>query len=299
MLGRVYSKIIMSNSLVNRVEKDFYDYEQNIPFLIMGDSHSQAALNPDVIGTAFNFSSAGENYMQSYYKLKHILEHQSKNIETILLPIDLHSFSSFRSTGDLTHYYWVQYIDYIELGLVSGDLFLCLLQAMIAKLFPYAGQVEFILRFLCDDLPHTTMLKGYVPNEGDLSKREHRSREAKKRAEYHFKNARYMDKVLFHYFQKTIDLCSTYKIKVVLVKFPVSSEYYYYASQLISIESIYEKINAEIDNKPDVRVMDYQKEFFGKDYLFCNADHLNPLGAEKLSESIIARMRDSVPAEES
>ena len=122
-LSKVYTRIIMAHSICNRVDREFYRYDGRLEYLVMGDSHSQYGINPRVIGHAFNFSTAGENYVQTFFKLRFILDHTDKKIETILLPLDVHSFSSFRAGRlGLTYYYWVKYIDYIELGRRHGTL---------------------------------------------------------------------------------------------------------------------------------------------------------------------------------
>ena len=110
-----------------------------IKYLILGDSHSQRNFDTRILEGAFNFSSVGENFIQSYYKLATILESGEKQVENVIMPLDLHTFSSYRADKFRDSYYWVDYIDYVELGLAKDELSSFLLLYLKGRIFPIFG----------------------------------------------------------------------------------------------------------------------------------------------------------------
>jgi len=62
--------------------------------LILGDSHIQAAVNPDSLEAAVNVGSSGEPLMITYYKLRKILD-QHPSIETVVLGFGPHNLARY------------------------------------------------------------------------------------------------------------------------------------------------------------------------------------------------------------
>lgn len=63
-----------------------FDYKipEGKNILVLGDSHTQCAINPTVFPQALNLSESADTYFYSYVKLKKILEH-NKQIDTLII----------------------------------------------------------------------------------------------------------------------------------------------------------------------------------------------------------------------
>jgi|GEM_PF-6890938 len=84
--------IIIFWSLLNRrlISKSFESFSpeisDSIETLVIGDSHTQTALNPALMRGCISMSYSDENYFFTYYKLKWALE-KEKNIKNVILDL--------------------------------------------------------------------------------------------------------------------------------------------------------------------------------------------------------------------
>lgn len=281
LLNSVYLNFALSHHLLERTDEQFQQYKKNTQIIVMGDSHTKDALNPLFIDNSFNFASQGELSVQTYYKFRTILRDKEFKPKILVLPLDLATFSSFRAGRFRDYWYWKRYIDEKEVPAFKEYTH------PLQRLFPILGQGEkifmpLILKFIKKE---RELIKGHLSVKGDFSKAKNKSRVALDVANQHFKNARLIDKDLFLYFKKILDLAQERNIKVALIKFPLTKEYYDKASKYIpDEEAYYGKIKKLTNNYNNVRIFDYQKTFFDNGSLFINSDHLNYWGAEILSK---------------
>ena len=63
---------------------NFPFHQKQITTLILGDSHTQCALNDEILENTLNLSESADTYFYSYVKLKRMLEH-NHHIETLIL----------------------------------------------------------------------------------------------------------------------------------------------------------------------------------------------------------------------
>ena len=101
-VGRWFLEKRLAASRTGFIDREFHTVEKEIEILAMGDSHVATGFDPRVFQHAFNFSLYGENYIYNYYKLKYILQ-SNPPIKVVILPVDLHSFSSWRADRFLHH----------------------------------------------------------------------------------------------------------------------------------------------------------------------------------------------------
>ena len=92
-----------------------------INFLFMGHSRPLAAVDANALPRSFNYASDGEYNIQTYYKLKYILEKTDKVIGTIVMPAGHGSFQSMKDAYTYRSYYWSKYVDYLEVGNIKDD----------------------------------------------------------------------------------------------------------------------------------------------------------------------------------
>ena len=77
-INMIYSKFILEKITIYRLDKIYNQYinnltEKELDFAFLGDSHTMMASNPQYIPNSFNFGLGAENYIITYYKLRHIL----------------------------------------------------------------------------------------------------------------------------------------------------------------------------------------------------------------------------------
>ncbi len=298
VLVLLYNNVIMTGSRLNRVDHQFHQLTEDLEYLILGDSHAQDGLNPGVLPNGFNFASSGENWVQTYYKLNHILKDTNTKFRTLVLPFDLHSFSSFRSGRFEDLYYWSQYIEFIELGEMTGERYKHLPEIIEGRYFPYFGQGRSFLRLFAglgkkDTRP---LIKGYIgfDEEGKIVPRT-RSPEAKKRARRHFKGADPVSENLAVFFKRILKLCNDRGINVVLVKFPVTREYYSAVGELIQIDEVDKEVSRLVPPGSNTRILDFRRLFFDQQELLADVDHLNPKGAEILTKLAFEQFPKKAP----
>ena len=71
------------------MDKQFAEYDGTLTYLALGNSHN--CINTHILENSFNYGSPSENFIQSYYKLKYILEKSGKKPEYLLLQADISS----------------------------------------------------------------------------------------------------------------------------------------------------------------------------------------------------------------
>ena len=248
-LSLYYENVVMSGSVLSRQERAYRSLmgEGEIKYLFLGDSHTINGIIPALIDPqkrSFNYGVTGESIVETYYKLKHILKKERRAIDTVVLPADLHTYSSVRFTTNSFHsaYYWHRYIDYVELGLYKNDLLAFLNKYIEGALFPYIGKgqdfADYFSRWRLKGGSLSDLLTGDDSVSEDLgyeeSRLEHvRGREMHKsaiiRSNIYFKDKDPMERGNVDYFLKIIDLCVEEGVNVAVVSMPVTQEYYSYA----------------------------------------------------------------------
>lgn len=287
-LNLCYNKFVLPRTALQRSDNQFYEYKGDTKILFVGDSQVQRGLNPLMINNSFNFASADEDYIENYYKLKATLDIKDFKPEIVILPVGLHSFSSRRAIHFNNEWYWKRYVDFDELSTFSDDV--SPTERKLKAIFPVIGNGLDFLSILVEG--KSKLVKGHKMTYGDFSTLEDKSEEASRRVVLYLKDYEKPNGVLLIYFQKILDLAKEKKIKVVLIKFPLTEEYYRIADEYLSgkqtdYQTDYyrtiKNITAKYDN---VYTLDYQRIFFNNASLFHNSDHLNSVGAEIFSQLI-------------
>ena len=151
------------NTLNNMMDKQFAEYDDTLKYLALGNSHN--CINTHILENSFNYGSPSENFIQSYYKLKYILEKTGKKPEYVILQADLSSFGPKISDRYEYNSYWIKYIDYRELARIkdSKDM---LYKWLEGKFFSYIGnykdvQLSILYRI---KMKQIEMYHGYRPH---------------------------------------------------------------------------------------------------------------------------------------
>lgn len=286
----------MADSLLNRAERQLDTLLPKVRILALGDSHTNRTVNPRIVKNTFNYASHGENYIQNYFKLKHLLKTKDHNIELLLLQLDMHNlYDNFNKEDNL--YFWSQYIDPIDLAKVSKDWL-----DIPAFYYVYGNFISYIssLRVVFESFIRNSsekLIEGFQPRGG---LRPLEKKELKKRFNAHFKsNEKYVSDRSLTYFFKILDLAKHHNIKVALVSYPVSKYYYSVADQATS-KKIFDKLaKLALEAYPNVEHhFDYSKVFFKDDLqnnkmsAFYDFDHLNIYGANIVSEHLCNKLEE-------
>jgi hypothetical protein len=301
---------MVSERQIVRCQKQFDAFEGHPSVLAIGDSHLQRGFDVRVAGErTFCYTSPGENWMQTYYKLRWVLD-SGRTVERVVLSADPHSFSSISTARAFDAYYWARFVDPVEVGRRRGSVSKTVGYHMKGRLWPWAGEFGLLDDFLelrqkrregDDDTPE--MLRGFVVDPRDFTRYDvaKRRRKAELRAAGHLKGADYMDEEMLHYFAETLKLCAELDIPVTVVRMPVTRAYYEACERTVadwqhpdgkagSLDRLYEavaEIIAAVDG--DIELRDYHDLFFDEDALYSDPDHLNARGAAKFMDVL---MRD-------
>lgn len=290
-----YQQVVMRDSLSNRSDREFWASDRPYSTLVLGDSHLLNGVDTRVLPSTYNFSMQGENYIQSYYKLEYLLEHwtYADSLKRIILPVSVHSFSSFRSRRFFQAEVWRKYIPpsvYLEQNGWDEDY---LKAYLVASLFSFNGRGEDVLGWLVSfvhERVRTELIHGFSVEThvfGNLSRQE-QLRRAEQRAEMRFAGQNTIDETLLAYFNRIIDLCDQRGIRVVLVTAPVTQVYEsvlwqegYGTEKALGIAERTARRDANVTYVNDLSL------FYGSPQWFKDPDHLNASGAERFSERLL------------
>lgn len=274
---------IQKYTLLYRIDAQFVRKLENIRILVAGDSHSRTSFNPDFLENSFVLASGGENIIETYYRLAYWITNEHADIDVVLLPIDLHSFSSFRSERILQPHFWRKYIDFIELSAVTGKP-LDYLPIRLAGEFSYLDGVDEtieVYKYSKGLIHFSELLDGYVAVKSVPEYKFFPVVQVQDRLEIHFLDHDIFDEQLATYFLKTINMLAANDIMIVLVRYPVSRQYYTMAGKMVDIPAYDRQIEQLIEgNGISVTVLDYHDLFWEDARYFTNPDHLNTKGAE-------------------
>ncbi len=297
-LNFIWLESIQKSKNIFRGEEIYINYiktlgDKKIDLAFFGDSHTQDAVNPDYIKNSFNFGFPSENFVEIYYKLKRIIEEDDILIKSIVLEIDWHIFSDKRAQEHGLFKEIPFYLRFVSLFDMAELKQKSLFNIFIQGYFPFLGNGEKMVRYFLQDRSNLTPIYlGWAEKIGDFSLYKNKKKVALERVNYFFDDGiAKINEQVFDYFLKSIQLAKENGINVVVIKYPLSKEYDDAISN-IGIKDIekdyYSKIFNGIESKlgKDYSLLDYYDVFFDHSEYFSNSDHLNKIGASKLSNMI-------------
>lgn len=252
----------------------------------LGDSHMADSIDPGRIGPAVNFASDGESYIHNYYKLRWLVD-RAPALRVVVLPADLHSFSSFRAGRVAVNGEWARYIDYLELGRVQGRRLRLASDFVRLRLFGFRGRYRrFWERGLLgrDQAQAASIDRGFKPIVGFFIKKG-RIERGLRRARRQLEGVDLFSPDIVLYFRKILDLARKRGLAVVLVRFPVTPEYLRVAETLVPVREHYARLRRLAG--PGVHLLDRHDVLQSPPgRWFRDAQHLNLDGAERFSDLI-------------
>jgi hypothetical protein len=288
LLNSVYNRWMYYFRLSRLQDEQFAARPDSLKYLLLGNSHNR--VNPEILGNGFCYITPKEVYTQTYYKLKYILEKTDKKPENILISIDPVNFSP-RATNELSFDgYWKKYLDYFELARESND-YSYLTYWLTGNFFSYAGNYRYVfmsLQFFNADLGQ--IKNGYIPARNYRNFAKEKNRDAlgfEIATAYLSSYAKTSAPGDMKYYFRILELCRQHKIRLILLRMPLTDEYLKYARKMINIEKLDRTIlDSTRQHCSDFVVFDFRNEFHGQPGYFFNADHVNPDGAAIISRKI-------------
>lgn len=281
-----YRNFLTADSISRQKESAFEKQKSTPRIWIFGDSHPMLGINPALLPGSFNFSGTSENYFLNYVRLKHLISGNRKP-EILILPAELHSLSNQGQALILGHelddVYWS---DRITLSFLNeentGSSFTR--WWLSARFFPYAGQFYRIFSQFKKTEYRSDSL-GFIPtveNFESLTEQE-RKTSAEIRFQSHYQTYPAIDTFQVRYLRKTMALCTSERIRLVFVQFPVTKQYGNLCrgdAAVLKVDSVLKK---ELKTHP---VLSMRDSFAGSPGLFSDPDHVNTNGAAKVTTRI-------------
>lgn len=294
-LNFAYNRYMIINQLNRAQDNQFAALQGDIEYLLMGNSHN--CINPQLLGSAFNYASPNENIAQTYYKLKRLIQNQNVQVHHLILPVDPTVFAPVASNRFKYDSYWVNVMDYSELARVKKSRKFYT-KWFTGRFFGYAGNYTEIARsIMFANQSAKDIQQGYrVPrNFKNFAQEPDRAKKAEQRALLYFHPGDQPDAVLLDYFDRLIALCQAHAIEVIPVVIPESDAYQYFVSTLIEPKLYYKAAQAILDKYPNTcHPLNYQNLFHKQPAYFFNSDHLNPEGANLFTQRLAADLHSAL-----
>jgi hypothetical protein len=276
-----YALITPYDSYLSR-QQAFNKHEGVYDVVVLGDSHAQVGVVPKELGSAANLSQLGEAYIVRYYKLRYNLRKNPGKIQTLVMPMDLHSFSPFwgENFNIVSSSRYVNFLDYMwHTGVTSR-----VLRSFVHyHLFPYADCTDDIYEALPASQKEIRR-KAMVRFVRSLAETGATEEQIDNMMTTHYGEERlWLSQKGLLFFNRVKALCQTENIRVIFVRFPVSEPYVEAASQVVPIEEFDAMTQDLVDAWPGAVLLDYRELYFDREDLFTDLNHLNAKGAEHFS----------------
>ncbi len=289
ILDRAFKAFSVHNAINKTMDRQFEEYQGTMKYLTLGNSHN--CINTYILDSSFNYGSPSENFIQSYYKLKHVLEETGQRPRNLILQADVSSFGPMIANRFEYNSYWIHYIDYFELARIKGNRDV-LDKWLEGKFMSYAGNYKDIQLSIFYRIKVKTLeiYNGYRPHRDyrNFANNPNRQRTAWNKANLILSPDIYMDPSIAVYFEKILQLCQKYRINVMLIRIPMSKEFYEEECKIVPVDKLYAEVEEIACRYPVYdRILDYHDLFSDHPEYFFDPDHLNIKGADLFTEHLV------------
>ena len=253
-----------------------FDIHNSEKTLIIGDSHTQTAINDSILDNSINVSQSGQHFLYTYNVLRVLLEN-NEHIDNVVLGVSFHSFgasrdehvkNSSKTRNSFPRYYPVlNFESFTDVSLISPHEFRLMLINVLDTMFSSnIHAYPFIGRF-------------YDREGNNLNSK---SISANIEGHYFTEDGRLQgfSDLQVEYLQKISDLCKDNEIQLILINTPKHSLY----NEKIPnefVDKYYDIIhNIKSENVSFIDLHAYKLP----DDNYGDGDHLNAFGAKKISE---------------
>jgi len=272
----IFIFILITYFLINCTINFFNIQNQLLPLtktsiLIVGDSHTQKSLDPNLFDNASNISQYAEPYLLTFWKLKKIFE--TFTPDTIIIGFSPHNISEFNdlkfSNSKWANKMFERSYTIINFNEISNEITVNkkLLYKKIWKrtaLYPKKNHIDYIGKYSNINDSNLSDLKSVIDRHYFINNKQTNT-----------------SATSINYLNSIIKLCDSKKITIILLASPVHKDYF-------------AKIPKEILEKYNSLFYNYGNKyltinFLSNDYtdsLFLDYNHLNKFGSEKFTLKI-------------
>lgn len=270
--------------IIFKIEENKIKIDESIKTIILGDSHTQAGINDNIVKNSINVSQSSEHFLYTFNVLK-LLINNNPQIDKIILGVSFHSFGSsndeFKTINMFPKYFQIldseSICDINKIPIKEGR---GILRNIINSI-----RINYSLSDKFSIHSHSFIGSYYKSNKSNLNdstinaaiKRHYflESGEEKKFSKYKIK-----------YLKKIVEFCNEKNIEIIFINTPIHNRYYaripekFITNYYSTIEHFGEKISFY-----DFHSVKLKEDCYG------DADHLNLNGA-KIQSMLINEMLD-------
>ena len=272
----------ISNSLV--IFNEFKD--NNIKYLIAGDSHIRQSFNDEKIKNAKNIAQNSESYYFTYFKLKEIFK-TNRNIKTVYLGLSYHNlsgylddfiFGKFSAPVAKNYYFIMPFSEKIRLIIANKKEPLNFFKSIISANFKNLFTKE------------KSFMGGYN-NVFSNSEANKVSIEKRIAVQFFDKKKRVYDPAAtnIRYLHEIIDLCRANKVGLVLINPPVDKYYEH------KIPKEYKHLIKEVVKRNELHYLDFHDLKLDESYFIPDGDHVSVKGAEICTQRFKQHLKNPDP----
>ena len=269
----VFKKVETKNEIV----ANFEQYEKNAEFqkfLFLGTSHTKRAIDTSIIHSSYSMAFYGQNNINAYYLLKHLLENYSDRFEYICLPNDFGYYSKRFSVNLDKMFFYKRFFDFHEYGILSDSRYKSIKESYYHKYLPYIS-----LRYM---LKSQKKRKGKEGMDFSLLTKQKRALSAYNYIDQEHGIKQVLDiysPLAITYLKKTIQLIKKHNKKAIFIKYPHS------AALQIEIENLGDYIHESdtLIEISDFEMLDLSQAFLKHEEYFFDSHHLNKTGGIQTS----------------
>ncbi|MEQ1505872.1 MAG: hypothetical protein ABMB14_26795 [Myxococcota bacterium] len=262
---------------VRRMDAKWLLGPRPVDVMIAGDSHARFSVEAPILGLAINVAVPGEHYQKSTYRVPWLIDHGTRTVGTVVLPFDAVSFASFKDDSFEPELVWGRYLDWWELGRQKGKYFEFAGRWAKSRIAPYVGEFPTVLQYLTTTRhfrdptdPQGGLNLTFFENGTDAARR-------------HLEGADVWDPDMEWAFRRLVSELVERRIRVVLVRFPVTRAYAAESRRLGADPALRDQLLTELAKPGVVDHLDFESMFFDSPEMFGDGDHLNPIGKRRFS----------------
>lgn len=278
-----YASTVGTNHRVTQVDREFLADNRPLDLLVAGDSHARNAFDARLVPRSASVAVGGEHYLKTLYRLPWLLDRKARPPKTVVLNLDITSFTSWKADHFAPEYVWGRYVPLFELGMRKKQPWAYTNKVLKAKLAPYAGELDTLVQFARGTRAFRT-----EPGLGrfDAIPPFAQRRVALDSARRHFQHQDLVDPSLDWALVTLLDELRDRGVHVVLVSYPLTREYVEVAQRNGVHAEVRAHMARRLAGRPEVTWLDYEDLYFGRNRLFFDADHLNTLGRPRFTRRL-------------
>jgi len=269
----IFKKVETKNEIV----ANFEQYEKNPEFqkfLFLGTSHTKRAIDTSIIHSSYSMAFYGQNNINAYYLLKHLLENYSDRFEYICLPNDFGYYSKRFSVNLDKMFFYKRFFDYEEYGRLSDTQYNSRKESFYQHYFPYVNlrkvsksqkkrkEKKNIDFSLLNEEKRQLSAYNYICKEHGIKK-----------------TTDIYNPLSITYLKMTLQLIKKYDKKAIFINYPHTSEL---QTEIDKIGK-YEHLSDTLILNAGFKILDFSNSFINHNEYFFDSHHLNGKGGIKAS----------------